>query len=507
MIEEYELKKQQIEKGGAERYHQKNKEKGKLFVRDRLHLLLDEDSFIEDAMFAECKDEHLPADGVVTGTGRMNGQTVCVMANDSTVKAGSWGVKTVEKIIRIQETAEKLNCPMLYLVDSAGARITDQIAMFPGRRGAGRIFYNQVKLSGRIPQICLLFGPSAAGGAYIPAFCDIVVMVEGNASMYLGSPRMAEMVIGEKVSLEEMGGAKMHCSISGCGDILAKTEEEAIQIARDYLTYMPANYTEKPKTTAAKAPKPSETTIQDLIPKGQNTPFDMYQLIDLLIDEGSFFEIKKLFAAELITGFGRMNGQPIGLIANQPRVKGGVLFHDSADKAAKFIQLCDAFHIPLLFLADIPGFMIGTKVEQAGIIRHGAKMISAMSEATVPKISVIVRKAYGAGLYAMAGPAFEPDCCLALPSAQIAVMGPEAAVNAVYANKIAELPPEERALFIQEKRKEYQEDMNIYELASEMIVDGVIPFERLRTELCHRLLAYSSKDMTFTKRKHPVYPV
>lgn len=507
MIEEYELKKQQILKGGAERYHQKNKEKGKLFVRDRLQLLLDEDSFIEDAMFAECHNEHLPADGVITGTGRMNGQTVCVMANDSTVKAGSWGVKTVEKIIRIQETAEKLNCPMLYLVDSAGARITDQIAMFPGRRGAGRIFYNQVKLSGRIPQICLLFGPSAAGGAYIPAFCDIVVMVEGNASMYLGSPRMAEMVIGEKVSLEEMGGAKMHCSISGCGDILAKTEEEAIQIARTYLTYMPANYTEKPKRAAAIAPKPSEITIQDLIPKWQNTPFDMYQLIDLLIDEGSFFEIKKLFAAELITGFGRMNGQPVGLIANQPRVKGGVLFHDSADKAAKFIQLCDAFHIPLLFLADIPGFMIGTKVEQAGIIRHGAKMISAMSEATVPKISVIVRKAYGAGLYAMAGPAFEPDCCLALPSAQIAVMGPEAAVNAVYANKIAELPAEERTAFIQEKRKGYQEDMNIYELASEMIVDGVIPFDHLRDELCHRLQAYTSKEMTFTRRKHPVYPV
>ncbi|MEK4321313.1 acyl-CoA carboxylase subunit beta [Bacillus sp. FSL K6-3221] len=507
MIEEYELKKQQILKGGADRYHQKNKEKGKLFVRDRLQLLLDENSFIEDAMFAECQNEHLPADGVITGTGRMNGQTVCVMANDSTVKAGSWGVKTVEKIIRIQESAEKLNCPMLYLVDSAGARITDQIAMFPGRRGAGRIFYNQVKLSGRIPQICLLFGPSAAGGAYIPAFCDIVVMVEGNASMYLGSPRMAEMVIGEKVSLEEMGGAKMHCSISGCGDILAKTEEEAIQTARTYLTYMPANYTEKPKRAAAIASKPSEITLQDLIPKGQNTPFDMYQLIDLLIDEGSFFEIKKLFAAELITGFGRMNGQPVGLIANQPRVKGGVLFHDSADKAAKFIQLCDAFHIPLLFLADIPGFMIGTKVEQAGIIRHGAKMISAMSEATVPKISVIVRKAYGAGLYAMAGPAFEPDCCLALPSAQIAVMGPEAAVNAVYANKIAELPAEERAAFIQEKRKEYQEDMNIYELASEMIVDGVIPFDHLRDELCHRLQAYTSKEMTFTRRKHPVYPV
>ncbi|MGE6632271.1 acyl-CoA carboxylase subunit beta [Bacillus sp. NPDC077027] len=509
MKEEQEDKrrKQRILTGGAEKYHVKNQEKGKLFVRDRLALLLDEASFIEDALFAECMDDTLPCDGVVTGTGMMNGQTVCVMANDSTVKAGSWGVKTVEKIIRIQETAEKLNCPMLYLVDSAGARITDQVAMFPGRRGAGRIFYQQVKLSGRIPQICLLFGPSAAGGAYIPAFCDVVVMVEGNASMYLGSPRMAEMVIGEKVSLEEMGGARMHCTVSGCGDILAKSEEEAIRIARSYLGYMPANYTEKPPVTAAREPKTSDLPIQELIPAGQNAPFNMYDLIDQLIDEGSFFEIKKLFAPELITGFCRLNGQPVGIIANQPKVKGGVLFHDSADKAAKFIQLCDAFHIPLLFLADIPGFMIGTKVEQAGIIRHGAKMISAMAEATVPKMSVIVRKAYGAGLYAMAGPAFEPDCCLALPTAQIAVMGPEAAINAVYANKIAELSTEERSAFIQAKRQEYQEDINIYRLASEMIIDAVVPADLLRTELCARLRAYTSKEMTFTKRKHPVYPV
>ena len=345
------------------------------------------------------------------------------------------GARTVEKIIRIQETAEKLNCPLLYLVDSAGARITDQVDMFPGRRGAGRIFYQQVKLSGRIPQICLLFGPSAAGGAYIPAFCDIVIMVEGNASMYLGSPRMAEMVIGEKVSLEEMGGARMHCSVSGCGDILADTEEDAIKSARRYLSYFPSNYTEKAPVIEAKSARPFDRSLEDIIPKNQNAPFQMMDLIDRIIDEASFYEIKKLFAPELITGLARIHGQPVGIIANQPRVKGGVLFHDSADKAAKFINLCDAYHIPLLFLADIPGFMIGTKVERAGIIRHGAKMISAMAEATVPKISVIVRKAYGAGLYAMAGPAFEPDCCLALPTAQIAVMGPEAAVNAVYAKK------------------------------------------------------------------------
>lgn len=504
---DYELKKESILQGGQEKYHQKNKEQGKLFVRDRLNLLFDNGLQAEDGMFANVLAGDLPADGVVTGIGKIHGRTVCVMANDSTIKAGSWGKRTVEKIIRIQETAEKLRCPMLYLVDSAGARITDQLEMFPGRRGAGRIFYNQVKMSGKVPQICLLFGPSAAGGAYIPAFCDIVVMVEGNASMYLGSPRMAEMVIGEKVSLEQMGGAKMHCSVSGCGDVLVKTEEEAIIYAQKYLTYFPNNFSEKPLQTEAKAPAPFEKTIEELIPKNQNAPFDMYQLINRLVDEDSICEIKKLFAPELITCLGRINGQPIGIIANQPRVKGGVLFHDSADKAAKFINLCDAYHIPLLFLADVPGFMIGTNVEKAGIIRHGAKMISAMSEATVPKMTVIVRKAYGAGLYAMAGPAFEPDCCIALPSAAIAVMGPEAAVNAVYANKIAALPEEERAAFIAEKREEYKEDIDIYRLASELIIDDVVEPNRLREELAARLEVYMSKYLVFSDRKHGVYPV
>ncbi|WP_026695779.1 acyl-CoA carboxylase subunit beta [Peribacillus kribbensis] len=498
---------EKIQKGGSEKYHQKNAEKGKLFVRERLRLLFDHGLDFEDAFFANCQAEGLPADGVVTGIGLINGQRVCVMANDSTVKAGSWGARTVEKIIRIQETAEKLNIPMLYLVDSAGARITDQVEMFPGRRGAGRIFYNQVKLSGRVPQICLLFGPSAAGGAYIPAFCDIVVMVEGNASMYLGSPRMAEMVIGEKVTEEEMGGARMHCSKSGCGDVMAKTEEEAISFARNYLSYFPENYSELPPQYEMLSPRADVKPISELLPKNQNAPFQMYELIDNLIDRGSFCEIKKLFAPELITALARMDGKPVGILANQPRVKGGVLFPDSADKAAKFINLCDAFNIPLLFLADIPGFMIGTKVEQAGIIRHGAKMISAMCEATVPKISVVVRKAYGAGLYAMAGPAFEPDCCLALPSASIAVMGPEAAVNAVYANKIKELPPEERTAFIELKREEYKQDIDIYRLASEMVIDDIIQPDSLRDELIARFAAYSTKKLQFTNRKHGVYPV
>src|SRR5699024_6043266 len=235
-----------LEKGGKEKYHQANEVKGIMLVRERLNLLYDDGLDVEDAFFAICYATDLPSDGAFTGIGEVNGQKVCVMDNDTKVKAGLWGKRTVEKIIRIQETALKLELPMLYLVDSAGARISDQVEMFPGRRGAGRIFHNQIKLSGRVPQVCILFGPSAAGGAYIPAFCDIVVMVKGNASMYLGSPRMAEMVIGEKVTLEEMGGAKMHCSTSGCGDVLASTEEEAILYTKQYLSYFPANYKHKP---------------------------------------------------------------------------------------------------------------------------------------------------------------------------------------------------------------------------------------------------------------------
>lgn len=500
-------KQKEIEKGGALKYHEKLQSQNKFFVRKRLELLFDDGKYEEDGKFANCEDGHLPADGVVTAIGRINSQTVCVMANDSTVKAGSWGARTVEKIIRIQEAAEKLKVPLLYLVDSAGARITDQLEMFPNRRGAGRIFHNQIKLSGMVPQVCLLFGPSAAGGAYIPAFCDIVIMVDKNASMYLGSPRMAEKVIGEKVTLEEMGGAKMHCTISGCGDILASNEEEAISAARMYLSYFPANYQLKSKIGKSVQPK-ERRALEEIIPLNQNAPFNMYDCIDTLIDEGSFFEIKKRFAAELITGLARIGGRPVGIIANQPKVKGGVLFIDSADKGAKFIQLCDAFHIPLLFLADVPGFMIGTKVERAGIIRHGAKLIAAMSSATVPKISVIVRKAYGAGLYAMAGPAFEPDYCVALPTAQIAVMGPEAAVNAVYSNKINEIvDPKEKIAFIAAKEQEYKEEINIYKLASEMIVDDVVAPSQLRQTLMNRLTIYETKDVGLSAKKHPVYPV
>ena len=497
-----------IEKGGAAKYHQKNAEVGKLFARERIGKLVDAGSFVEDAALANNTEPDLPADGVVTGTATVDGRTVCIMANDSTVKAGSWGRRTVEKILRIQETARDLRAPLFYLVDSAGARITDQIEMFPGRRGAGRIFYNQVQLSGQIPQICLLFGPSAAGGAYIPAFCDVVVMVEGNASMYLGSPRMAEMVIGEKVTLEEMGGAKMHCSVSGCGDVLCKNEEEAIAWARRYLGYLPSHEGETPPPAEPKKPKSSGKKIEEIVPVDENKAFDMMAVIHEIIDEGSWCEIKALFAREILTGFARIDGRVVGIVANQPKWLGGVLFVDSADKAARFIWLCDSFDVPLLYLADVPGFMIGTKVERQGIIRAGAKMIAAVSEASVPKISVVVRKAYGAGLYAMCGPAFEPDACIALPTASIAVMGPSAAVNAVYYNKIQEVPAgPERDAYVAKLREEYRADIDIMKLAAELVIDAVIPGDRLRDELSSRFRRYAEKREPRPKKKHLVPPV
>jgi acetyl-CoA carboxylase carboxyltransferase component len=492
---------------GGQRHRERLAEQNKLPVRTRLDLLLDEGSFVEDGLFANVLADDLPADGVVTGVGRIQGRPVCVMANDPTVKAGSWGARTVEKILRIQETAQRLLVPLLYLVDSAGARITDQVDMFPGRRHAGRIFHNEARLSGQVPQVCLLFGPSAAGGAYIPAFCDIVVMVEGNASMYLGSPRMAEVVIGEKVTLEEMGGARMHCTVSGCGDFLVKDDAEAIDLARRYIAYLPQSFREEPPLTEAAPPRAGGKRIEEVVPEAANQGYDMRKVVEAIVDEGSLMEIKKLFARELLTGFARLGGRVIGILANQPMFKGGVLFVDSADKAARFIWLCDAFNIPLLFLADVPGFMIGSAVERAGIIRHGAKMISAVSEASVPKISVIVRKAYGAGLYAMSGPAYEPDATIALPSAKIAVMGPEAAVNAVFAKKLEGLPDDERAARRKELEDEYSEDVEIYKLAAELIVDHVVEPDQLRDELIRRFDLYSTRFRVRSDRKHAVYPV
>jgi acetyl-CoA carboxylase carboxyltransferase component len=494
-----------IEKGGAPKYHEKNKSEGKLFVRERIRKLVDKDSFVEDGAFANSLAAELPADGVVTGLATLFGRPIALLGNDSTVKAGSWGARTVEKMIRIQERAAALEIPLFYLIDSAGARLTDQLEMFPGRRGAGRIFLMQCRLSGVIPQICLLFGPSAAGGAYIPAFCDVVFMVDKNASMYLGSPRMAEMVIGEKVTLEEMGGARMHCTTSGCGDALCENEDDAITQAREYFKYMPQNHKDFPKDFDAKSS--SGGNIEKMLPPNPLAAYDMQEVIDAIVDKDSVVHVKKLFAKELITCFARLGGQAVGILANQPKVKGGALFIDSSDKAARFINICDAFNIPLLFLMDVPGFMIGSQIEKQGMIRHGAKMVYAMSNATVPKISVVIRKAFGAGLYAMCGPGFEPDACLALPCASIAVMGAAPAVNAVYYNQMQSMGEDDRKKFFAEKVEEYERDIDIVRLASELIVDEIVPSQELRDNLIKRFSAARGKPRRAYDRTDGIRPV
>ena len=482
---------------------------GKLYVRDRIALLVDEGSFVEDGRYANALAAGLPADGVVTGRGLVDERPVIVIANDPTVKAGSWGARTVEKIVRATESALREELPVFWLVDSAGARITDQVEMFPGRRGAGHIFHNQVALSGKVPQICCLFGPSAAGGAYIPSFTDLVIMVEGNASMYLGSPRMAEMVVGERVSLEEMGGARMHCTVSGVGDVLVSDDTEAIEAARLWLSYLPQNW--RSDLPSYQPEEPAAALTSATIPERESQPFDVHDVIDGLIDDDSFFEVKELFAPELVVGLGRMAGETVGIVANNSMAKGGVLFTDSADKAARFIWLCDAYSIPLIYLADVPGFMIGSEVERGGIIRHGAKMVSAVASATVPQFCVVVRKAYGAGLYAMGGPGFAPDATIALPTARIAVLGPEAAVNAVYANKIAQVEADEgeaaRDEFIAARRAEYLEDVDLERLAADLVIDQVIEPEALREELLARLRHARSRDRRFSERRRGIPPV
>ena len=479
---------------------------GKIFVRDRLQLFFDDGIEIEDGLLAGVT-KGIPADAVVTGIGRVNGRRTAVIANDISAKAGTWGYQSLLKITRMQERALELKIPLVYFVDSAGARIDEQKQSYLGRTAWGNIFYNLVQLSGVIPQLCVLFGPSPAGAAYVPGLRDTVIMVDKKATAYLGSPRMARMAIGEDISEEDLGGARMHCAISGLGDILVKTDEEAIEVAKTYLGYFPDSWDVKPPIRPD-VRKENPPDLMKLIPQDQNMPFDVKALILALADDDSFLESKELFAKEMTTAFVRLGGRPVGVVANNSKIKGGVLFNDSSDKAARFIWLCNAFNVPLLFLQDISGYMIGSAVEKTGIIRHGAKLLSAVCEVTVPRISVIVRKAYGGGYLAMSGAPTKPDAMLALPTAMPALVGPEAAVNAMYFNKIAELPPAERDAFISEKRKEYGKDVDVYSAAADSFaVEAVVNPNDLRDELIRRFEMYSLKKSPAIERRSAVHPV
>lgn len=479
----------------------------KLPVRERIALLLDPGSWVEDGLLANATEDGLPADGVLTGVGKVNGRRVAVIAHDFAVKAGSWGELNVEKQIRILEQADRDLLPVFYLVDSAGGRLTDQYGFFHGRRGASKIFQLQIALSGRVPQICCLHGPSAAGGAYMPAFTDWVGMVDGNASMYLASPRVAEKVTGEKTTVEEMGGAMMHATVSGCGDEVFDSDWEVITAARHLFSYLPTNFTQKPLRSEIVEPVRVDWPT-DLVPADPNAGYDVRDVIDRVVDARSFFEIKARWATEMVVGFARLEGEVVGLVANQPSVRSGAIFVDSADKAARFLSMCDAYNIPLLFLQDVPGFMVGSAIERLGIIRHGAKMVAAMASAEVPKITVILRKAYAAGYYAMCAPGFEPRATLALPGATVAPMSPEASTSAIYAKKIEAIEDEqEREEFVRGKMAEQATDADLVNVASRLVVDAVVPGPVLRSEIVQRLDGARGWTRRPGRRHHVISPV
>jgi len=492
--------------GGPERGHEKIAALGKLFVRDRLDMVFDTIEY-EDGTFARHTDDDvLAADGLITGVGTIDGRRVAFTANDYTVKAGSLGTEGVEKVIRIEERAMELEIPMLRLIDSTGARL-DAAEREPGdthmgRYHGGKMFYNQCRLSGQVPQIGVLYGPDIAGSAYTPVFCDFLVMVEDIAGMAIASPRIVEAMTGESVDMQNLGGPDVHATQSGSADLVVSDEETAAETARALLSYLPQNYAEKPPTNDPAPPKKNPKSLDGVIPEAPNKAYDVHKTIDRLVDRESFFELKPRFAPELVTGFARIDGRSVGIVANQPNHVSGAIFPDSADKGAGFVWTCDAYNVPLVYLCDTPGFMIGSQVEREGVLRKGRKFIYATSNAQVPKFCVITRKAYGAGIYAMCGPAFGSDATLALPSAEISVMGPDAAVHAIFGDQLAAMEGEAREQFVESAKEQFEQYVDIEAQAANMEVDELLPAGDLRGQLEARLAAFATKRRTERPRHH-----
>jgi len=495
---------EEIESGGKEKYKEQLPEEGKLFVRDRIDLWFGDDGFLfEDGTFAEFDaDDVLPADGLITGGAEFEDRDVHFMANDYTVKRGSMAAKGVEKFLRMQQRALKTGQPVLYLMDSSGGRIDQQTGFFANREGIGKYYYNHSRLSGRVPQICVLYGPCIAGAAYTPVFADFTVMVRGMSAMAIASPRMVEMVTGEDIGLQELGGPDVHAKHSGSADLIAEDEEHARELVAQLISYLPDNSDEDPPKSTPKPPKYAPKGIDSVIPQEPNKGYDMFDVIDRVVDAGSTLELRPEYGKEIITSFARIDGRPVGIVANQPNHRAGAIFPDAAEKAAEFIWTCDAYNIPLLYLSDTPGFMAGSQVEKDGILEQGKKMIYATSSATVPKQCVVVRKAYGAGIYAMSGPAYDPESTIALPSGEIGIMGPEAAINAVYARKRADSDDEEeRKEMEQQLREEYREDIDVRRMASEVVIDDVIPPSSLREQLERRFAFYEGIEKDLPDKK------
>jgi acetyl-CoA carboxylase carboxyltransferase component len=511
LVEDLHARREQIKLGGGEEKIARQHAAEKLTARERLALLIDDGTFTELGIhgrphFAQraMDGKEAPADGVITGYGKVDGRLVAVCAYDFTVMAGSMGMTGELKVTRLRELALTKRIPFIWLLDSAGARIQEAVgSLFAG---SGHLFREEVVMSGVIPQIAALMGPCAAGTAYIPGLADFVPMVKGRGSMALAGPHLVRAAVGEDVTQEELGGSRVHTRKSGVGDLEVADDEECIDAIKHYLGFMPENCESKPPLRPTEDPiERGDEELLDVLPESNRKPYDMYEVIRRIADDGFHFDIKAQWAKTIITCFARFGGRPAGIVANQPKQLGGILDNDSADKAARFVNLCNAFDIPLVFLMDVPGFMVGTKVEAEGIIRHGAKMLYAVANATVPKITVITRKAYGAGYYVMNGRAYEPDLIVAWPSAEISVMGAEGAVEIVMRKQVEEAddPEAKKAELIDAYRK----IIDVYIAAGNDMIDDVIDPRETRATICRALEMAAGKRIERPWKRHGVVPV
>jgi len=505
-------RKKNLAMGGADRIA-KQHERGKLTVRERIDLLFDKDTFVELGLLAhqqpvrggETDPDGTPADGVVTGHGEIEGRQAWVIAYDFTVMAGSMGAIGEQfKAARVRELALRYRKPIVWLLDSAGARI--QEAAGSTFAGTGWLFAEQVVMSGVIPQVAAMLGPCAAGTAYIPGLADFVPMVKGTSSMALGGARLVKAATGEDVSDHDMGGSQVHCYESGVGDNEVENDADCIATVRHFLSYLPSSNTEGPPfVDTGDIGDRTVEGLEKIVPVNPRSAYDVRKVVKAVFDRDSWFEIKPTWAKNIVVGFARAGGHAVGIVANQPMQKGGVLDSDAADKAARFIRMCDAFNVPLVYLMDVPGFMVGSQVEKEGIIRHGAKMLYATSEATVPKVTVIMRKAYGAGYYVMNGKGYQPDVIVAWPFAEISVMGPEGAVNIIFNKQVdaSDNPEATRRQLVETIRAQ----INPYLAAGWAMIDDVIDPAETRRVIIQGIAQARNKKIDRPWRKHGNIPV
>ena len=501
-------KKAIVEMGGGEKAIEKQLAMGKLPARERILALLDNKSFHEYDLFVEHEERNfgmdqkkLAGDGVITGTGTINGKPVCIYAQDFTVMGGSLGLKHARKITKIMDHALKMKIPCIGINDSGGARIQEGIGALAGY---GEIFYRNTLASGVIPQISVILGPCAGGAVYSPALTDFVFVVENISKMFITGPNVIETVLGEKISQEDLGGARIHAEITGNAHFYALSEQECFKQIKDLLALLPQNNEEPAKSVSPKEPK-TRKNIEDIIPASPKQPYDVRDVIKSLVDESHFMEVHELWAANIVVGFGRMGGETVGFVANQPLYLAGVLDCDASDKAARFIRFCDSFNIPIITLEDMPGYLPGVDQEHAGVIRHGAKVLYAYSEATVPKITIILRKAYGGGYIAMNSRHLGADFVFAWPSAEIAVMGPEGAANIIFKKEIEEA--EDKDAMREIKVQEYIDKFaNPYVAASKGFIDAVIEPSETRGMLLHSLSMSKKKYDYRPAKKHGIPP-